>query len=299
MSSAAFRGDRARAAGVTKSTLRGPRFQRLGHGVYALATTEIGLRERAAAALLVLPEAAIVTGVTALHLHGVEVGDPLPVRAVTATQAQTRRAGIRLIRAQILPPAWQRVATPPAAWLAACLDFDLLEAVTAGDWLVHRRLVTPADLVNAAAQFTGRGCRLARRAAALVRERVESPQETRLRLSLILAGLPEPQCNITLGDDDQPIGRVDLLYEEFATILEYDGDQHRLDRAQWNLDLDRNDAFAECGYVTIRVTAQRMRRPREVVRRVWSKLVERGYQGPPPTFDSEWCALFDGGPRRV
>jgi hypothetical protein len=43
----------------------------------------------------------------------------------------------------------------------------------------------------------------------MVRARIDSPGETRLRLCLVLAGLPEPCCNITLGTDNRPIGRVD------------------------------------------------------------------------------------------
>jgi hypothetical protein len=45
--------------------------------------------------------------------------------------------------------------------------------------------------------------------------------------------------------------------------------------------------------VTVRVTADRMRRPRALVLRVHAELVERGYTGPPPTFSPLWCALFE------
>jgi hypothetical protein len=278
--------------------LRGPRFRRLHHGVYAPAASVTTLVGLVAAALVVLPEDAVVTGVTALHLYGIEVGNPLPVQAVTATTAQTRRAGIRLIRAQRLPARRSGIAHPVAAWLSACSEIDLLDAVAAGDWLVHRRLATVEVLVQSADAITGRGCRLARRAARLSAAGVESPRESKLRLALVLAGLPAPRCNVTLGNDTFAIGRVDMLCDEFKVIIEYDGDQHRLDRSQWNLDLDRNDAFADLGYVTIRVTAARMRRPREVVRRVYAKLVERGYRGPEPVFNEEWRALFEAD-RRV
>jgi hypothetical protein len=36
-----------------------------------------------------------------------------------------------------------------------------------------------------------------------------------------------------------------------------------------------------------------MRRPRDVVGRVYARLVARGYAGPPPRFDAVWCALFE------
>ncbi|HEY5820987.1 MAG TPA: DUF559 domain-containing protein [Propionibacteriaceae bacterium] len=283
----------ARKADLTKKTLRGRRVQSLGHGLYAAADTPIGLLKRTAAVLIVMPPDSVVTGVTMLHLYGVEVGDPLPIHVVTTTGTQTRRREVRLTRVTALPARTGRRATPAAAWLAACVGFDLLQAVAAADWLMHRGLVTRAALVIAAAEAEGRGCRLARRAAELSCERVESPQETRLRLCLVLAGLPTPECNVTLGDDIYVIGRVDLLLEAYKLILEYDGDQHRTDRRQWNLDLDRDDAFDDLGYLTIRVTSARMRRPRDLVRRVFARLVEYGYNGPEPTFSPEWCALFE------
>ncbi len=289
-----FRLDAGRRAGLTPGKLRGSSFQRLSHGVYAAADAEPNLLQRVGAALLIMPRDAIVTGVTALHLHGVEVGDPLPIRAVTATGSHSKRAGVYLIRATVLPPSRLRIATPVASWLTACTQLNLLDAVIAADWLVRLRRVDLPTLIRAAQESTSRGCRLARRAASLARARVDSPQETRLRLALVLAGLPTPRCNINLGVQDFAVGWVDLMYEEFKVILEYDGDYHRLDREQWNLDLDRNDAFADGGYLTMRVTAARMRRPRNVVRRVYAKLVERGYSGPPPVFGPEWCKLFEG-----
>lgn len=283
----------ALASGMTENALRGPRVQRLGHGVYAAADLRIGLVESIAGALLVLPSDAVVTGVTALHLYGVTIGDPLPVRAVTATRSQSRRAGVRLARVSVLPPRRRRLATASAAWLAACVELDLVEAVSAADWLVHLRLVTLSGLLQAADAATSRGCRRARRAAALAREGVESPRESRLRMMAVLAGLPDPRCNVTLGNDTYAIGRVDMLFDAFRVILEYDGDWHRTDRDQWNTDLDRNDAFADLGFLTLRVTSARMKRPREVVRRLHGLLVEHGYAGPAPTFGPQWCTLFE------
>ena len=75
--------------------------------------------------------------------------------------------------------------------------------------------------------------------------------------------------------------------------MEYDGRQHADDVAQWNRDLDRLDDFEAARWGHIRVTAQRLQRPREVVRRVYAKLVDRGYRGPVPMFGPQWVALFE------
>jgi hypothetical protein len=126
-----------------------------------------------------------------------------------------------------------------------------------------------------------------------VRERVDSPRETRLRLCLVLAGLPEPECNVRVGTAEFPIGRGDLVYLQFKVIIEYEGDQHRTDVRQWNIDIQRQEDFAAAGWNVIRVTAHGMRRPRSVVHRVLGALRKAGFDGPGPSFSAEWCRLFE------
>jgi hypothetical protein len=127
----------------------------------------------------------------------------------------------------------------------------------------------------------------------LIRERVDSVRETRLRLCLVLAGLPEPQCNVLLKTGAYPIGRVDLLLEEFLVVVEYDGDQHRTDPRQWSADIYRGEECTALGYRTVRVTKSHLRRPRSVVWRVYEAMRLGGYTGPPPVFTPEWCVLFE------
>lgn len=157
----------------------------------------------------------MLVGVTALQLGGVDVGNVELVHAATRTRAQTRRAGVRLSRVRVLPPHVDGVAVPCVAWRGAAADLDLVELVAAGDALVRAELATLPELQEVAIGAAGRGCVRLRRAGGLVRERVDSLRETRLRLCLVLAGLPEPRCNVVLGHDGRVIGRVDLLVEEF------------------------------------------------------------------------------------
>lgn len=247
--------------------------------------------DRCARARYRLPDDVLLAGVTALQAYGLDLGDTQVLRMVTATTAQTRRSDVRLTRIATLPPHRAGVVVPLEAWRGAAVDLDLVGLVSAGDALVRRGFCTLPELVAFAKRASGRGCRALRRAAGLVRARVDSFRETRLRLCLVLAGLPEPRCNVVLGHD----GRVDLLFEKVGLIIEYDGDQHR-DRAQWNVDLDRDDDFRTAGFATVRVTRDRMRRPRLVVAKIHAQLVERGYRGPAPTFGPEWVELFE---RRV
>jgi hypothetical protein len=89
------------------------------------------------------------------------------------------------------------------------------------------------------------------------------------------------------------VRRVDLVYLAFKIIIEYEGDQHRTDRGQWNRDIDRHEDFVRGHWTLIRVTSERLRWPRQVVRSVFEALRSAGYEGPEPTFDQAWSNLFE------
>jgi very-short-patch-repair endonuclease len=48
---------------------------------------------------------------------------------------------------------------------------------------------------------------------------------------------------------------VDLLYRVAKVVVEYDGDQHRIDRDQWVRDVRRLSELAANGYLVLRFTA--------------------------------------------
>ena len=70
------------------------------------------------------------------------------------------------------------------------------------------------------------------------------------------------------------------------------GDQHRTDRNQWNRDIDRQEFFARERWTLMRITSERARWPRQLVRAVYQALKANGYDGPPPVFDELWASLF-------
>ena len=197
-----------------------------------------------------------------------------------------------MTRVKALPQIRGLAAVPEHCWMVAALELNLLDLVVAGDWLLRLKLTTPGALAAYVAGSSSRGSAAARPALSLVRQRVDSPRETQLRLCLVLAGLPEPDCNPTIRGVRRS-GRVDLLYVEFRVIVEYEGDQHRTDSKQWHKDIDRGEDFGAAGYLTVRVTKEHARHPRTVVRRVYEALVLRGYRGSAPTFDQRWVSLFE------
>ncbi len=89
---------------------------------------------------------------------------------------------------------------------------------------------------------------------------------------LVLAGLPEPRCNVSVGDEERRIAEVDLLYDSYRLVIEYEGEQHRTDGWQWSVDIERAEALAAAGYTLIRVTAARMLNPRALPATIFDHL---------------------------
>ena len=144
------------------------------------------------------------------------------------------RAGVIVHRPQTLPAVGTRRGvrlTPPEETFLACAAYlALVELVVLGDSLVGAGATTAEALITAAAHRRGRGTRLARSAAALVRRGVDSPPETRLRLLLCLAGLPEPEVDHRIYSEvGQLLYRFDLSYPQIKLAIEYDGRHHERD----------------------------------------------------------------------
>jgi very-short-patch-repair endonuclease len=101
-----------------------------------------------------------------------------------------------------------------------------------------------------------RNIRRARHALTLVDAGAESPRETWLRLLVIEAGYPRPQTQIPVyGEYGEVVAVVDMGWEDVKIALEYEGEHHRISRAQFERDIERYEALAELGWIAIRVTA--------------------------------------------
>ncbi len=148
------------------------------------------------------------------------------------------------------------MSSPTQAFLELAASLDLVELVVLGDSLVKRKHVTPDDLVMAASQWTGSGAARARKAARFVRKGVDSPKETRLRMLLVLAGLPEPTVNVIIRNAEGSWRmRFDLSYPGLKLIIEYDGRQHTESSGQWRRDLRRREELDRLGWRLIVITS--------------------------------------------
>jgi very-short-patch-repair endonuclease len=127
--------------------------------------------------------------------------------------------------------------------------------------------------VRVAARYAG----AARDAAAYVRANVDSPMESRLRMLIVLAELPEPEVNRTVRYPDGTM-KLDLSYPGVRLAVEYDGRQHLGDVEQWERDPVRRDDLEHHGWRVLVVTARGIyREPGRTVTRIWRALRDRGF----------------------
>jgi hypothetical protein len=289
----------ALAAGVAPSVLRRSSYRRLFRGVYVAESTQVTPGVRARAALLLVDPGGFASHASAARVYGV----PLPVLpdehiSVTDPALRRPRPGVRCHvcrEPDTRVVGGVRVSAPAQLFVELASMLSLVDLVVVGDELVRRGLTTTSELVDHCGRATGSGS-LARRAADLVRERVDSPMETRLRLLLVLAGLPEPEVNLTLRDvDGVPLRRYDLIYRQARTIVEYDGRQHTERVENWEDDLLRREAIDNDQWRILVVTSRGIYvDPARTIERVWRVLRSRQLPGVPTRPSDDWRRHFPG-----
>ena len=293
---------RARAIGLPLTELLGPSFDRLFYDTYVAAPDTSSLKIRAATVMKRLPAASHVSHHTAVRLWGGVAPDSPDIHVSMASrEARCRRRGVaaHLARetARTVSHRGLAVSTPAQSFLdLASVGVSLIDLVIAGDSLVKATVLDPGELVEAAKVWLGRNAKRARQAAALVRAGVDSPMETRLRLLIVFAGLPEPEVNVVLRDSaGNWQWRFDLCYQSWKVIVEYDGRQHAFDDSQWAHDLDRREVLERLGWRLIVIQSNGIyERPLRTLHRIRAALEERGARGLPKKFDQEWTRHFEG-----
>ena len=289
--------------GISVDMLRGRRFQRLFRGIYVVSDLELTYVQWLRAALLTLPKDAVVSHLSALMLWGFDARRSASLAFSTNTPLVCELPGVTLHRRrERLSPTTLlglSVTGPDRTFVDCATELSFVQLVQVGDWLLHQGLSTPARLSRYCQDRRLSGVRKARRALAYVRPGAESPMETLVRLMLGLAGLPWPDCNVNVRDAaGRFVARVDMLYAEFLVIVEYDGLQHERDPRQRQQDRERREELEALGFRVIVITAEDLRRPRDIPRRVFAALEARGYDGVPPRMDVSWHQEF-AAPRSI
>ena len=250
--------DEARAAGLTKSSLKGSTWKRLGKGLYRWN----GLPEDPWQVLKAwqdsLPAGTLFDGATAAWISGLDFKATNPVQIVVPHHSGVRsRPGLSVRHCEIPGSDATTVRSLRSVTLHRtlcdlCLRWSAEDVLIAIDMALHRKRTSAASLGHYAQTAGGRaGVRMLRSLAALAAP-AESPMETRLRWLLLQRGLPRPEVQVNLGDDRNGIGRADLYYPSARLILEFDGTNHR-DRLV--ADNRRQNLLLSAGFQLLRFTA--------------------------------------------
>ncbi|MHC5797918.1 hypothetical protein ACVXZ4_17360 [Lacisediminihabitans sp. FW035] len=235
--------------------------------------------------------------ITAARLWGCPLpADPSELLHVSAVlpQRAPRRPGVTGHHAaagtRVALRAGFATSDPVAIWLSLGALLSLDELVVAADHLVLepyrldpldiRPYTSIGELRAGLRDFHGRGARRAGRALDLARPGAESRPETLLRLLLQRSGLPEPATNLDVwADSKRWLGRADLVYSAFRTVVEYDGDQHRTSKRQYEKDIVRWERFVDAGWRVVKVRSGGLfLTPDATVQRVRSALVAGGWR---------------------
>jgi very-short-patch-repair endonuclease len=249
----------ARRLGLSKDQLHGKSWRRLGGGFYGWRQISDGPVIKLTAVQQRIP-GGVLSGKTAAWLRGLDLDPTDPVEVTVGADAKVSRlTGCLIHRSRLEPSEISKcrglsVTTPTRTFADLGRRQPLVQAVTALDQALHRRLLSKRALAGWTDAHPGfRGVARLRRAMELAEPASESVMETRLRLLLVLAGLPRRRAQTVLTSSDGVfLGRVDLCYPEQKLAIEYDGAAHRERLAS---DNQRQNRLVDAGYHLLRFTA--------------------------------------------
>lgn len=239
------------------------------------------LFDDARAYAMVMSEGSFFCGRTAAAFGGLPVSTPqLLDVAVIAPHRAPRAKGVRGRKVEghlvaVTTFEGLPVTSPVATWAMLGQELSVRELVQVGDALVQiprddfgrqhpdRALATLNDLAEATAMSPRRpGARELRAALELIEVGSSSPLETDYRVGAAEAGLPTPELDVEIFDENRRrLGISEFFYRDYRVVVEVEGDQHRTSKRQWNRDIEKYQDYAGAGIEVVRLTSKHVRGP--------------------------------------
>lgn len=277
---AAIMGERALRTALEVGTLTQP-----WRGVVVRTADLSDLRTRAEAAVLFVGDPVVVSGPTALALHGcaaVSGTGPIHVTVPYSRSARSR-PGLVMHQNRYGPDDVIEVEGLPVF----ALDLAVSEQLCDGDRRVAfgcldevlRRHADPESFRAAvrerlAARDDRRHVARALALTELATGRADSPPESSLLMIVVEAGFPVPEAQVPVHTiDGRLLYVLDLAWESWRIALEYDGyDAHESREAY---DAERDRRLAGRGWWVIRARARDLRDPSRVLNELAQAFAER------------------------
>lgn len=285
------------ATGRGRGELRSKAFRQLLSRVWVLdAAYDQDCMYRAA--LVLHPPWAFISRLSAAALLGLPVPDHPFVHVTVRSEKERRfrpqlKVHVTTRERRTVQVRGIRVSDPWETFIDCAGTLSFVDLVILGDALCRKYDIEAASLRRHCAESGAYYRGLASMAAGFVRDGVDSPMETRLRLLIVLAGLPEPAVNVVVRwEDGAWRRRFDLCYERIKLVVEYEGRHHAESRKQWQSDLERREEFDDEGYRVLIVTSSGIfEQPERTLKRIRRQLVLRGWGSVPP-ISEDWEIHF-------
>ena len=251
----------AEACGVRRQRLCRPNFTRLASGVYVWSGRTADANAELVALLRCLPPGSAFSGVTAAQIRGLDLVPGAPPEVTVPSPAGPRTGRTHLVRRGVLAPAdvvevdGLPLTSVARTWFDLARQQPLVEAVAAVDWALHHRLVTKSVLSAYVATRGGlKGVRQVRKVLDYAEAKSESLMESRMRMLLVLGGLPRPEAQVEIREPQGSLSaRLDLYYPDAKLGIEFDGNHHRLALVEDNRR--QNSLLARFGIRLLRYTS--------------------------------------------
>lgn len=267
-----------RAAGVSAKQIRRlvshGTLRALRTGVYAPASLVDSVAgEPAASHLLEVAGAIAATNSRAVgshhsaaQVHGLSLVWQPRASRVELTRApddhgsRSRRPGILLHAAALPAEHVTRSRGVPVTSVARTVvdlarTMPFAEGVAAADSALRGRRTTPGELAAVLAECARwPGVQRARRVVAFADPLAESVLESISRALFHEHGLPPPELQVVVGDEDEIVGRVDFLWRRYRTIAEADGALKYTEPARALAQLNRDARLREAGFEVVHFT---------------------------------------------
>jgi hypothetical protein len=289
-----------RRAGVTRARMRNSGVVKIGRGLRAPKDIELDFagRVRPYTRINTSSYASHDTAAILLKLHGPAGGYSEKTIHITrpSKTARVRRPNVtshcsRLFPDELVLYEGIYLTSRARTWLDLAETSSLDHLVVVADQLIRvprRYYDNRADPYATLEQLAGLlerhpgkpGIRKAREALKLARVGADSPPETKLRLAIIRAGLPEPRVNEPLIDDDG-IARhcPDLSYRKYRLAIEYLGEPHN-SPDQVVKDVARAEDTEDFNWKQVDITKSHMQNGGQAaVRKIRTALTKQGWKG--------------------
>lgn len=258
-------------------------YQRMFRDIYVPNGYEPTLLDRIDGAWLRSGRNGVVAGVAASALHGAQwVGDDVAIELIwdnTRPPPGIVARDEQLDRDEVTTASCISVTTPARTAYDLGRRLARGEAIARLDSLLRATPFSTEEVTKLAQRHRGaRGLAQLRAVLPLVDGGAASPQETKLRLMFVDAGFPRPTTQIPVVDErGRLIRMIDMGCKEFMVGAEYDGEQHRTNRAQYVKDLKVWPKLARLGWDVVRVIKED--RDEDIIDRTYRALVARGWHG--------------------